>query len=274
MSSASNVLIVIACYNREKYLEETLRSVQLQTYRHWQVVLVDDASTDASAEVFARFSENDGRFHIVRLPENSGGPAGPRNRAVEYAVEAGLDFSFIAYLDADDLWLPEKLQNQLRLFEAEEALGFVYSRGITYFGESQRKEVRRREVKSLGAFLFFSHISLSSVVLRRSLVESFFPLFDADPQLVAVEDAEAWACLLANGILPKATVEQEVLYRVHESSIGVQGRGTAIRRMIYLYGKILVRYGKPSIAVVLSAMLVKSMKFFVEDLVSCARRAK
>lgn len=271
MNSNETVLVVIPCYNGEQYLSETLDSIKAQSHHDWVVVLADNASTDSSAEIFSRYQKQDPRFNYVRLPENTGGPAGPRNRAIEFAVEQGLEFSFVAYLDADDLWCEHKLEQQLRLFRKEPGLGFVYSEGITYFNETRRTPMKRRAVSSVTEFLFFSHITLSSVMLRRTSVERFFPLFDTDPELVAVEDAEAWVRLMSAGVLPVTTSGEEVLYRVHAGSVGSQGRDAAIRRMMYLYGTLVFRYRDLSVAVVLAAMISKAIKFYLEDLSSFFR---
>jgi glycosyltransferase involved in cell wall biosynthesis len=109
---APRVSIIVPAYNAAEYLAETLRSVEAQTFDDWEVVICNDASTDDTAEVAERFGE---RFRVVRNEENLG-PAGARNHAL--SVARG---ELIALLDADDLWLPECLEEQVALYDSSEA---------------------------------------------------------------------------------------------------------------------------------------------------------
>ena len=101
------VSIITPACNSGKYLEATIRSVQSQTWENWEMLIVDDASTDDTAAIALAFSAQDPRIRVIRLAEN-GGAAAARNRALE-----ACSGRFVAYLDADDLWKPEKLQKQV-----------------------------------------------------------------------------------------------------------------------------------------------------------------
>jgi glycosyltransferase involved in cell wall biosynthesis len=101
------VSIITPLYNAEKYIAETISSVQNQTYFNWELIIVDDSSTDTSVEIAEAFSKKDARIKLVKSEVNSGA-AVCRNRATEMA-----NGQFIAFLDSDDLWHPEKLQKQL-----------------------------------------------------------------------------------------------------------------------------------------------------------------
>ncbi|MEX0997221.1 MAG: glycosyltransferase family 2 protein [Flavobacteriaceae bacterium] len=108
MTTASPLISVVTpVYNAALFLEETIQSVINQTYSHWELILVDDCSTDTSIEIAKGYSEKDSRIKTFQLSENQGAGIA-RNRGIKEA--AG---SYIAFLDADDLWFPEKLQKQL-----------------------------------------------------------------------------------------------------------------------------------------------------------------
>ncbi len=110
------ISIVMPVYNSERFLSEAIESVQRQTYKNWELILADDASTDNSAGIIKAFSENDSRIKHILLRENKG--AGyTRNRAVK---EAG--GVYIAFLDSDDRWLPEKLERQYRFMRDNQIL--------------------------------------------------------------------------------------------------------------------------------------------------------
>lgn len=107
ISVSPEVSVIIPVYNCENFLSETLDLLLAQTFSDWEALLVDDCSTDDSVAIAQGYTERDGRFRLLLQPEN-GGAARARNRALENARGR-----FIAYLDSDDYWMPEKLEHQL-----------------------------------------------------------------------------------------------------------------------------------------------------------------
>ena len=105
------VSIITPTYNCARFIGDTIRSVQAQTYSNWELIIVDDCSTDDTAQVVAQFQQQDSRVQYHVLTENSG-PAGARNRAIELAKG-----EYMAFLDSDDLWMPDKLERQLAFME-------------------------------------------------------------------------------------------------------------------------------------------------------------
>jgi glycosyltransferase involved in cell wall biosynthesis len=101
------VSIITPNYNSEKFIEQTLKSIIAQTYKNWELLIVDDCSTDTSVKIIKKYATNDNRINFFKLKENSGA-AIARNKAIEKASG-----NFIAFLDSDDLWLAEKLEKQL-----------------------------------------------------------------------------------------------------------------------------------------------------------------
>ncbi|WP_337967939.1 glycosyltransferase family 2 protein [uncultured Flavobacterium sp.] len=114
------VSIIIPTYNTEKFIGLTLQSVQNQSYQNWEAILVDDASTDKTVEIIKDFAEKDNRIKLFQLAKNSGN-GGARNIALEKATG-----KYIAYLDADDLWFPSKLEKQIQFLKAND-LPFTFS---------------------------------------------------------------------------------------------------------------------------------------------------
>lgn len=101
------VSVITAVYNSEKFIAECIRSVQSQTHIDWEHILVDDCSTDKSAEIILVNAKEDSRIKYTKLKKNSGAGIA-RNRAIELAQG-----DYIAFLDSDDQWYPEKLEKQL-----------------------------------------------------------------------------------------------------------------------------------------------------------------
>ncbi len=101
------VSVVMPTFNSRPYLEESVQSVLAQTFEDFELIVVDDASTDATWSMVSMFVRMDDRIIAERLPRNFG-PAIARNRAIEKARGR-----YIAFLDSDDMWLPEKLETQV-----------------------------------------------------------------------------------------------------------------------------------------------------------------
>lgn len=113
------VSIVTPVYNAARWLPETLATVKAQTFTDWEHLLVDDGSSDGSAKIVQQAAHSDPRIRLLRAPRNAG-PSAARNIALDAARGR-----FIAFLDADDLWLPEKLARSVEWMTAH-AYAFIY----------------------------------------------------------------------------------------------------------------------------------------------------
>lgn len=108
MLSQPLVSIVVPCYNVSKYIGAAIDSVLAQTYCNWELLITDDASTDGTVDVVKGYVERDSRVHLYQLEQNCGAGVA-RNNSLEYAQGR-----YIAFLDADDWWYPNKLELQLQ----------------------------------------------------------------------------------------------------------------------------------------------------------------
>ena len=114
------VSIITPNYNCAQFISDTIKSVQAQTYLNWELLIQDDCSTDGTVEEVLLFAENDSRIKYECNQKNSGA-AITRNNALRRAKGR-----WIAFLDSDDLWLPEKLEHQLK-FMVENKYAFSYT---------------------------------------------------------------------------------------------------------------------------------------------------
>lgn len=117
------VSVITPAYNAERYIGDAIRSVLAQTYTDWEMIIVDDGSTDRTCAIIESYAARDPRISLVRLKENSG-PAVARNAAMARAQGR-----YLAFLDADDEWLPEKLAKQLR-FMQERQIAFSFTKYV------------------------------------------------------------------------------------------------------------------------------------------------
>lgn len=125
MSAQPRVSVITAAYNAEAFIAETIASVQAQTLADWEMLVADDASGDRTAAIVESFAEQDPRVRLISLDSN-GGVARARNAALAEARGR-----YIAFLDSDDLWLPQKLERQLAFMaERDAAVSYTAFRRI------------------------------------------------------------------------------------------------------------------------------------------------
>lgn len=121
------VSIIMPTYNCGQYIAESIKSVQAQTYKNWELIIVDDCSRDNTTEIVRAFQEQDQRIRYFQNKSNSGA-ALTRNYALREAQGR-----WIAFLDSDDLWKPEKIEHQLN-FMLEHGYSFTYH-DVTWYNE-------------------------------------------------------------------------------------------------------------------------------------------
>jgi glycosyltransferase involved in cell wall biosynthesis len=220
------VSIITPAYNAAAHIGDTIRSVLAQTFSRWEWIIVDDGSTDGTCEAVSKIG--DPRVTLVRS-EHSGIPAVARNKAL--AVAQG---TYVAFLDADDVWTAEKLALQTQCLDAHPDVGLVFSKVFYFYNESGR--LRRRPEPSMNGIanpgLLFPHLAFrnlictSSVVARRSLFDRH-GMMDEDPRQRGTEDYELWLRLAPHAVF--GWLEQPlVTYRVGSSSLS--GNAAAIAR--------------------------------------------
>ena len=125
MSENSLVSIIVNCFNGQKYLKDTLDSIISQTYNNWELIFWDNKSTDSSAQVFKKYKDKRFKYYLSNSHTSL-------NEARLNAFKE-VKGDFFAFLDSDDLWLPNKLEKQLENFSSD--IAFIYS-NISYFNHS------------------------------------------------------------------------------------------------------------------------------------------
>lgn len=126
----NKVSIIMPCHNGSSYIGQAIESVISQTYKDWELIIIDDNSSDTSKDVISKFMESDTRIKYLHTEKSTGIPATPRNVGIEAATGR-----YIAFLDCDDIWKPSKLERQLKLFDNEKcAVVFSYYEKINKDG--------------------------------------------------------------------------------------------------------------------------------------------
>lgn len=226
----SLISIVIPTFNAEKYIADTIESVLYQTYTDFEVLVVDDCSTDGTKKLIKNYSKVDPRIKLISLPENTGGPAEPRNVGV--AEASG---EWVAFLDADDLWHPEKIEKQIELANSENA-DFVCSKLVDFKGELKLTEIKASQLPqedfsrlSFNQLMIKNRVGTSSVMVRANLIKKF--RFNTSKNYVAVEDYKLWLEIASGDSKILKSSLPLVRYRILASSIS-RNKSKQIKKVI------------------------------------------
>lgn len=186
------VSIVMPAYNARQYIGATIGSVLRQTEPDWELIVVDDCSTDDTRDKVSALAESDSRIRLIALEKNFGGPAGPRNVGIRSARA-----DLVAFLDSDDIWHPDKLKIQLAAVE-DVSNAFVCSGMVDFEDESTLRFEPLDSVKSDRITYWRqsvrAQIPTSSVLVSKALLLKT-PFWE-DPAYKAVEDYHCWLRLL------------------------------------------------------------------------------
>lgn len=201
------VSVIVPVYNSEKYIAQAVDSVLCQTFHDFELIVVDDGSTDRTAEILKRYGE---RLTYIYQPNSERSAA--RNTGIRHAKG-----EYLAFLDADDFWLPQKLERQVQVFDLAPEVGLVY--GWAYNVDESGKKVDKGNDGILRRFdagtnvfesLLFENVvgigGCSTVMIRADSVRQVGAF---DESLVYIEDWDLWIRIAAYypvGLVPEPLV--------------------------------------------------------------------
>ncbi len=186
MNSKPLVSAIIIFFNAEKFFEEAIESVFAQTYKNWELLLVDDGSIDCSTEIALRYAEqNWGKvLYLEHQDHQNRGMSASRNLGIRHAKG-----DYVAFLDSDDIWLPQKLEQQVAILEKQPEAAMVYSSAHVWYSWTGKPEDAQRDWDiRMGGFPFNTlvqppailtsilqdrahSIGICSALIRRRLIE-------------------------------------------------------------------------------------------------------
>jgi glycosyltransferase involved in cell wall biosynthesis len=178
-----NVSVVIPVYNNRNFIGDAIESVLCQTLSPLEIIVVDDGSTENNNDILKKYSKK-----IIFIQQENRGPASARNTGIRNAKG-----DFIAFLDSDDIWVPNKMEKQMALFSSNPDLVMVYSRFVVFDGKACEnmadwpKSVYSGEI--FEKLLAENFIAMSSVVVK-SLILTTIGMFDES--LITAEDTNLY----------------------------------------------------------------------------------
>lgn len=221
------VSIITPLYNSEKYIGKTIQSVVNQSYKNFEMIIVDDCSGDKGVEIAESFSENDERIKLIKNEKNLGA-ALTRNVGLKEAKGR-----FIAFLDSDDLWEDTKLDKQVNfMLENNCPISFTSYELINELGGRLNHIISSVEKLTLTDYLKNTIIGCSTAMIDKSMTGEFEFL-----NIPTRQDTHLWITLLKKGISAYGIKEVLVKYRVHGGSIS-SNKVNAAKQVWNLYYNI------------------------------------
>lgn len=201
------VSIITPCHNSSDFISQAIDSVLAQTYGNWEMIIVDDCSTDNTVEIVEEYLKKDSRIRLIRLGKNRS-PAVARNRGIEEARGR-----YIAFLDSDDIWLPEKLEKQIA-FMRENDVNLCYA---SYY-------VIDEGGSEIGIFITKEKATYRDL-LKTCYIGNLTAIYDAERlgkqymEDVGHQDYTLWLKMLKGGATARGIVEPLAKYRIRNKSI-------------------------------------------------------
>lgn len=262
----AKVSVIIAAYNAERYIQGAIESALSQTYKDIELIVVDDGSIDRTAEIVKNF---DSKVEYIRHTENKGLSAA-RNRGISKAKG-----EYIAFLDADDVWMPTKIEDQIGLFESNKDLALVYSNcykinrlGIEMGMLFDPIKLHRGFV--FEKFLSDSFIATSSVVMKKQVLNE---LGVFDERLFVSQDFDLYL-RVAEYHKIDFVGSPLVKYRIHPNALSSKERKLMLEEAIKItrFYRDKISSKNPDLARRLDKRITKYMFYIAVWLLEHAKR--
>lgn len=208
MKNETIVSIVMPLYNCEGFLVETINSVINQTYKDWELLIIDDCSTDGSLKIAKEYEKKDKRIKSFSLKRNSGAAAA-RNKGIKEAKG-----DYLAFIDSDDLWLSKKLEMQLS-FMQKESINFCYTYYYTWEMDNRKKLITSKDKVEYKDMLKKNYIGNSTVILNIKKIGKHFV-----PNIEKRNDYALWLKILKLSDINAICLKEPLgIYRIRNNSI-------------------------------------------------------
>lgn len=221
------ISIVLPLYNSENYISETIKSVLIQTYKDWELIIIDDCSTDNSIEVVKEIQKSEQRIRLIQLNSNSGA-AIARNEGIKEAKG-----EFIAFIDSDDVWQPNKLELQLKVMEEENST--LCHTSYSLFDESGKnmsKQTTCKKYITYSELIKYNWIGTSTVIFNARILGKHYM-----PDIRNRQDWALWLQLIKHAGRAHFIFIPLVKYTVRSGSIS-NNKIKLIKYHWFIYRKI------------------------------------
>lgn len=202
------VSIITPSYNSAHFITKTIESVIEQTYQEWEIIIVDDCSTDNSIDIVKEYQTKDSRVKLIQLARNSG-PAVARNKAIEEARGR-----YIAFLDSDDIWFSQKLEKQIPFMKEKDAV-----LSYTSYQKIEEDGTPRGTVKVPVSVNYKKMLNSNYIPCSTAVLDSYKLGKVLMPNILKRQDYGLWLKILKMGHIAYGINEPLAYYRVRRCSV-------------------------------------------------------
>ena len=204
------VSIITPLYNSENFVEEMILSVLNQTYSNWELIIVDDASTDKSAGIVNEYILKDNRIQLIPLDKNHRHPAHARNIAIQNAKGR-----FISFLDSDDTWESDKLEKQINFIQSHKNCHIVFSA----YEKMDESGIRNNRVVNIPQTLTYKDLLKTNSIGCLTAMYDQLVIGKVFQKTMIHEDYIMWLEILRKGYIAYGMNSVLALYRVRKQSV-------------------------------------------------------
>ena len=213
------VSIITPSYNSGEFISETIKSIQNQTYRNWELLITDDFSSDNTVKIVKSFIKDDNRIRLFQFDKNSGA-AMARNNSIKRALGR-----FIAFLDSDDTWLPNKLITQLKFMTYNKVpISFT-----SYFLMNEKGVLLNKTIKSIEKVNYHQYLKNTIIGMSTSMIDTSKVSHIVFKDIRTRQDTYLWISLLKQGHAAYGISEPLGVYRVRGDSISANKIKSALQ---------------------------------------------
>jgi len=221
------VSIITPSFNSARFIEECILSVISQTYKNWEMLIVDDCSQDNSVDIISKFSNNETRIRLFRLEKNVG-PAEARNIAIRNASG-----KYIAFLDSDDMWCSNKLEDQLKFMKKNNVeFSFTTYQCVYENGNDMNKIIKAPNKMTYHSYLKNTIIGCLTVIIDKEKT-GYFEM----PNIKSSQDMALWLYLMKKGFTAYGLDINLAKYRIVSIS-NTSNKLNAVKDVWQVYRKI------------------------------------
>ena len=223
------VSIIVPVYNSEKFIDDTIKTVKEQTYKNWEMLLINDCSTDNSAKIITKYKNDDKRIKLINLEKNSGA-AVARNIGIEEA-----NGKYIAFLDADDLWKKEKLEKQIKFMKEN---NYVFT--FTGYEFANEEGIGNGKIVNVPEKINYKQ------ALKNTTISTITVIFDVEqlgkkiikmPDIRKGQDTATWWKILKKNVIAYGLNENLSIYRRSNNTLS-SNKIKALQRTWNLYRNV------------------------------------
>ena len=203
------VSIITPSFNSEKFISDTIKSVQNQTYSNWEMIIVDDFSQDRTVEMVQNFMDEDIRIHLIQLNKNSGA-AKARNIGIEK-----ISGKYMTFIDADDIWFPDFIENSIETIK-KSGINFVFS---SYKRSNEKLEFIYSDFVVPKKVTYTDILKTNSISCLTAFIDVEILGVKKMPDILKRQDMGLWLKYLKEIPFAYGIQEPKAIYRIRENSL-------------------------------------------------------